>query len=108
MRTTKRGERMRDYKSFVIPRGAPQTCVRPLEIRSVYKVGALQSYQPEVPTKQTAKAVRPRPSVADWQRRHDARMLKLSRACRAIKSFGCYAFGVAVLYLFLFLAAFGG
>lgn len=101
---------MRDCKSFVIPRGEPQTCglVRPLEIRNVYKVGALPSYQPEVPAKQTANAVKPRPSVADWQRKHDARMLKLSRACRALKSFGCYAFGVAVLYLFLFLAALGG
>lgn len=101
---------MRDYKSFVIPRGEPQSCefVRPLEIRSVYKMGALPSYQPEVPTKQTAKAVRPRPSVAEWQRKHNARMLKVRRVGRALKTFGCYAFGVAVLYLFLFLAAYGG
>lgn len=100
---------MRESKSFVIPRGTP-TCelVRPLEIRNVYKVRAPHSHQAEVPYSQTAKAVKPRPSVADWQRKHDARMLKLSRMGRAFKSFCCYAFGVAVLYLFLFLAAFGG
>lgn len=101
---------MRNDKSFVIPRGEPQTCelVRPLEIRSVYKVGALQSYQPEAPTKHTATAVRPRPSVADMQRRHDRSVAKLRRIGRALKTFGCYAFGFVVLYLFMFLAAYGG
>lgn len=101
---------MRETKSFVIPRGKPQTCelVRPMEIRSVYQVGALPSYQPEVPTKQTAKAVRPRPSVAEWQRKHDARKAKLCRVGRALKTFGCYALGFVAFYLLMFLAAYGG
>ena len=100
----------RNCQSFVIPRGEPQTCglVRPLEIRNVYKVGALPSYQPEVPAKQTANAVKPRPSVADWQRTHALRMARARRLGRAVKTLGWYALGVAVLYLFLFLAALGG
>lgn len=95
---------MRDSKSFVIPRGTPQqTCgsVRPLVIRNVYRVGALPSYQPEVPARTTAKAVKPRPSVADWERRRIARLARL-------RTFGCYAVGVVVLYSFMFLAALGG
>lgn len=109
VRTTKRGQRMRESKSFVIPRGAP-TCelVRPLEIRNVYKVRAPHSDQAEVPYSRTANAVKPRPSVADWQRKHDAHIDMLRRFWRGVKTVCCYVLGFVVLYVFMFLAALGG